>query len=316
MLKKSDRRKILKAKLDLINLQIENVHIEIIKSLLSILNLLINNQFSVRKCHEAAGRMVKIHSLSDLLGKQVEMYITHEVADIFETNAKLSFSLEDIERKKVGVFEWLSEVKQATKQFQNALRVERDPEKISMDLGRLVEKVGYDQRLSDLTNTLRAIVTESEVYYTGETMEKLTSTYNNLKLHPIIKDSSEKLFKDRYYSQAIFEAYKALNNYVKRKSKRGDLDGKDLMAKVFSFRYDPSTDSIQKKPILQLNELCSLSDRNEQEGFMHLFMGSMIGIRNPKAHDQIVQRDPFRTLMYLSFASLLAKRAEEAKLNC
>jgi len=35
--------------------------------------------------------------------------------------------------------------------------------------------------------------------------------------------------------------------------------------------------------------------------------------KNPKSHDLIEQRDPFRTLEYLAFASLLAKRVKEAK---
>jgi hypothetical protein len=42
-----------------------------------------------------------------------------------------------------------------------------------------------------------------------------------------------------------------------------------------------------------------------------LFMGSMEGIRNPKAHENIIQDDPYRTLEYLGFASLLVKIAEE-----
>jgi len=40
----------------------------------------------------------------------------------------------------------------------------------------------------------------------------------------------------------------------------------------------------------------------------------MIGIRNPKAHDNIIQTDPYKTLEYLSFASLLAKKVEESEL--
>jgi len=137
--------------------------------------------------------------------------------------------------------------------------------------------------------------------------------FDLLQLHPIIKRASERLFKDGHYAQAIFEAYKALNNYVKRKSNRRDFDGKDLMAKVFGFNYDRATGQIKRQPLLHLNELRSQSERDEQDGFKLLFMGSMQGIRNPKAHDLIEQRDPFRTLEYLAFASLLAKRVKEAK---
>jgi uncharacterized protein (TIGR02391 family) len=139
--------------------------------------------------------------------------------------------------------------------------------------------------------------------------------FDLLQLHPVIKDASEELFKDKHYAQAIFEAYKALINYVKEKSGKKTLNGQDLMGKVFDVKYDKKTLKVEKKPILQLNELCTREDMDEQRGFMYLFIGSVMGIRNPKAHGVIKQKDPFKTLEYLSFASLLAKRVDEAKFN-
>jgi uncharacterized protein (TIGR02391 family) len=139
--------------------------------------------------------------------------------------------------------------------------------------------------------------------------------FDHLQLHPVIKNASEKLFKDKHYAQAIFEAYKALINYVKEKSGEKTLDGQELMEEVFSVNYDRRTLEIKKKPILQLNELSTREDIDEQMGFMHLFRGSVMGIRNPKAHGLIKQEDPFKALEYLSLASLLAKRVDEAKLN-
>lgn len=125
--------------------------------------------------------------------------------------------------------------------------------------------------------------------------------FDELRFHPLIIRSSGSLFKSGHYSQAIFEAYKAINNYVKEKSGRGKLDGKDLMAKVFR----------EDNPIIKLNELKTTSDKDEQEGFKFLFMGAMVGIRNPKAHDSIIHSDPIRALEYLSFASLLMRRIDE-----
>jgi len=124
-----------------------------------------------------------------------------------------------------------------------------------------------------------------------------------LDLHPLIRQVSEKLFMDGHYSQCIFEAYKALNNHVKAKSGRKDLDGKDLMAKVFSAKH----------PVLALNALREQTDKDEQEGFMFLYMGAMEGIRNPKAHETLQQGDPKKTLEYLALASLLARRVDESK---
>lgn len=119
-------------------------------------------------------------------------------------------------------------------------------------------------------------------------------------LHAQIKKVSKDLFNDGHYSQAIFEAYKAVVNEVKYISGK-HLDGKPLMEQVFSIN----------NPIIKFNNLQSRSDKDEQVGLMFLFSGAALGIRNPKAHDNIVQTDPFRTLEYLSFASLLLKRLDE-----
>jgi uncharacterized protein (TIGR02391 family) len=129
------------------------------------------------------------------------------------------------------------------------------------------------------------------------------AVFESLNIHPEIRMASAELFRDGHYSQSILEAYKALNNLVKARSGRTDLDGKPLMSTVFS----------RDKPILALNPLGSTSDKDEQEGFMLLYMGAMVGIRNPKAHEMVQQDDPFKTLEYLALASLLAKRVDEAR---
>lgn len=126
--------------------------------------------------------------------------------------------------------------------------------------------------------------------------------FNKLCLHPKIREVSEKLFIDGHYAQAIFEAFKAVNIAVKEKSGIGDRDGQSLMACAFSGNPPP----------LALNSLQSQSDKDEQEGFKFLFMGAIAGIRNPKAHDHVKQTDPYRTLHYLVFASLLMARIDES----
>ena len=120
-------------------------------------------------------------------------------------------------------------------------------------------------------------------------------------LHPKIRSVSEKLYNDRHYSQAVFEAYKAVVNEVKSISRINNLDGKPLMEKVFSLNSS----------LIKLNPMTTLSDRDEQQGFMFLFSGAALGIRNPKAHDNIVTKDEQRALEYLSFASLLVSRLDE-----
>lgn len=135
---------------------------------------------------------------------------------------------------------------------------------------------------------------------TKETDQLLLRLFDSMQFHPKTVEASRKLFKDGHYSDAVFRAFTEVNNFVKVETGQ-ELDGKALMSKVFRIQ----------EPIIKLNKLKSQSDRDEQEGFMFLFMGAMVGIRNPKAHDNIVQKDALTTLEYLALASLLMKRAEE-----
>ena len=128
--------------------------------------------------------------------------------------------------------------------------------------------------------------------------------FDKMQFHPRIINASKSLFETGHYSQAIFEAFKAVNNFVKQKTGL-TLDGKTLMSKVFN----------EKEPLIKLNKLKTQSEKDEQEGFKFLFMGAMVGIRNPKAHDNVTQTNPYRTLQYLSFASLLMTRVEEGQIN-
>ena len=125
-----------------------------------------------------------------------------------------------------------------------------------------------------------------------------------LDLHPKVKEHSLNLFKNGHYTQAIFESVKALNNYVKEKAQILDKDLSDAMAKAFN----------ENNPIIKLNDFITRSDKDEQDGFKLLYMGAMKGIRNPKAHENIIQKDKNRTLEYLAFISLLFRRAEEGEI--
>lgn len=136
---------------------------------------------------------------------------------------------------------------------------------------------------------------------TAEPLPTPMEIYRSLGIHPVIKGASESLFESGHCAPAIFEAYKALCNYVKKRSGI-ERDGQALMAEVFD----------ERNPILQLNALRSKSDKDEQAGFKFLFMGAMVGIRNLHAHEDVVQKDPYLTLEYLAFASILAKRVEES----
>jgi len=131
---------------------------------------------------------------------------------------------------------------------------------------------------------------------------------NNLNFscfYPEITKVSEKLFVNEHYPEAIEAAFKKVIDLVKKKSGRNDLDGFPLMSTVFS----------KDNPILKFNNLLSRVDKDEQQGWMHLYQGAVLGIRNVKVHKEVKQNDPIKTLEYLSFASLLCKRLDETIKN-
>jgi uncharacterized protein (TIGR02391 family) len=143
-----------------------------------------------------------------------------------------------------------------------------------------------------------------------------TDFFKLLRIHPEITKVSKTYFYEKHYSDAIEKAFKKVIIMVKDKTKSKGvsrkLDGTPLMFKVFEFERDKNTGEAKTVPILKLNKFNDQVDYDEQEGFMHIFAGVAEGIRNPKIHAFVNQKDPLRTLWYISLASLLATRVEEA----
>jgi uncharacterized protein (TIGR02391 family) len=116
-----------------------------------------------------------------------------------------------------------------------------------------------------------------------------------LALHPRVTEVAGQLFSNGHYRQAILDTYIALVEGVRRKSELA-LDNTPLMQQAFS----------PERPRLRVS-----SDKDEQLGFMWLFSGAVMAIRNPKAHRLLEQADPGRTLEWLCFASVLFRTLDE-----
>jgi len=165
-----------------------------------------------------------------------------------------------------------------------------------------------DEHLPKYETALKSIIQKYEILGIEEkpaekkgakdTVALPIQLFDAMQFHPRVVKASKSLFADGYYAQAIFEAFKAVENFVKEKS-GSTLYGKQLMATVFN----------EDKPIIQVPEAGHF-DKDVQEGFKFLFMGGTLGIRNPKAHQEVIQKDPFITLEYLGFASFLIKRID------
>jgi uncharacterized protein (TIGR02391 family) len=138
-----------------------------------------------------------------------------------------------------------------------------------------------------------------ELAYGAEEEGEQSHPFDERNIHPDLGKVSLKLFNDGHYSQATFEAFKYLDNQVKRLSGINE-NGQKLMMAAFT----------ETNPKIRLTPLSTQSEIDEQLGYRFIFAGSMSAIRNPRGHDIIA--DPIdRCLDHLSFASVLLRRLEE-----
>ena len=146
----------------------------------------------------------------------------------------------------------------------------------------------------------------------GALIDKNTNKTQNINnalnlLHSeIIKVLMDK-FIDGYYADAVESVFKEINTSVKKifsQKKPGEKvpDGADLMNRVFSV----------KDPIIELDDLTNESGVNVQKGYMQMFAGAMTGIRNPKAHANVVISKE-EVINSLFFASLLMEKIDNAR---
>lgn len=126
-------------------------------------------------------------------------------------------------------------------------------------------------------------------------------------LHPRIIAVSKSRFDSSHFADAVEASFKELNNRVKTwvfKQTSKEYDGTDLMRVAIN----------NKNPIIKLCDLSTESGRNEQEGYGHIFAGSMLGIRNPKAHGNLTISEG-RCLQLLFLASLLMSKLDDANVE-
>lgn len=184
------------------------------------------------------------------------------------------------------------------------IRLWAGSEYVDMDSDEIVEGTERGRRqVIGILNGLIGRLREKREELGGADASLAPFTYfDRLNLHPRILDVSRDLFLDGYHWQAVFEAAKALVNYVKERSGCHDLDGAPLVRAVFS----------RNDPVLAFNDLSDQTDLDEQEGMMHLFEGAVLGIRNPGGHS-FPEGPEQRAVEYISLLSLLAYRVQEAK---
>lgn len=124
-------------------------------------------------------------------------------------------------------------------------------------------------------------------------------TFENL--HPKVRAAAGDLFADGHFASAVSDAFKSIEVRVRLISGLTQ-SGAPLMGTAFS----------PKAPLIDVAREDGRSGDDEREGFLALFRGAMIGIRNPYAHELFKDEDPQQALEYLGFASLLHRRLDLA----
>jgi uncharacterized protein (TIGR02391 family) len=123
-------------------------------------------------------------------------------------------------------------------------------------------------------------------------------------LHAKVLATAKARFDDGHYADCVEATLKELNTVIKemvRKKTGQELDGAALMQKAFS--PNPPV-------VIALDDLSTESGKNIQQGYMQIFAGAMVGIRNPKAHANITITKE-RCIHFLFLASLLFNKLDE-----
>jgi uncharacterized protein (TIGR02391 family) len=135
-----------------------------------------------------------------------------------------------------------------------------------------------------------------------------TELFARYDLHPRIKEVAFQQFEHNDFKGAIQNALVEVIDQVKIKTGRPkdangrDLDGDNLMNHVFGCD--------NQRPKIKFNSLKTSLEKAEQRGLMNLYKG-IVGVRDRKAHLNFIQRDPLKTIEYLSLASLLMRLLDE-----
>jgi len=119
-------------------------------------------------------------------------------------------------------------------------------------------------------------------------------------IHPDLPAKVRSLFDDGYFSEATFEAFKFVENEVKRLGKLRGVTGFAHMMRAFD----------ESNPSIRLNGLQSDTDIDEQRGYRHMFAGAQSGIRNPRGHETNVAESPDDCLDHLAVASVLLRKLD------
>lgn len=127
--------------------------------------------------------------------------------------------------------------------------------------------------------------------------------FSRIVSEPEIIDVSKDLFESGFFNQAVEEAFKALDSFLKDKSGLKRHSGVNLVNNAFS----------PNKPILAWSERSTVSEEDEHKGYHLIYQGSFLGIRNPVSHEINWIADHTSALDAILLAQHLLRRAKISK---
>jgi uncharacterized protein (TIGR02391 family) len=129
--------------------------------------------------------------------------------------------------------------------------------------------------------------------------------FSQIVTEPEILEVCRDLFESGFFNQAVAEAFKALDGFIRKKSGLKKQSGSPLMNNAFS----------PNKPVLFWSDRLSVSEEDEQKGYHMMFSGSFAGIRNPVTHEINWISDHQTALDAIIFAQHLLRKAKSAKIS-
>lgn len=172
-----------------------------------------------------------------------------------------------------------------------------DPLELSNEFNKIEISQFDENQLDEILTLLK----KAECYFEVDTLEGFWCF-----LHPLVVKISKKRFEVGHYADAVEAALKEINSIVKEQYKRKtgfEEDGATLMNRAFSVN----------NPVFSFADITTETGRNIQQGYMQIFAGAMTGIRNPKAHNNMVL-DKNKAMHLLFIASFFALKLEDLNL--
>ena len=137
--------------------------------------------------------------------------------------------------------------------------------------------------------------------------------FDEYPLHPLIRASSDSLFKKGEYFNAVFEASKTLNDLIKERSGSQNSETQLIKEVIGKPENDISSPKI-KFNALDSKSLNYKSQQNEQRGLSYLAHGIFFAFRHPKGHEPKDKWpiNPYEALDQLVTISHLTRKIDKA----